>query len=209
MTVSYRFIGKGTTDANGVAHITEDANGDTVSPPGYVGVGAGEIDVVASVDKPISSGSVVSQPSTVWDTLFYDSGIDGTHNNKWLEHSCTVTPSSDGTTVVGSNYYVASEHTTSDWTKRVAFPSSFNVEFDVVSYTGTQYLRILDTSDTTCGQVTIDATGHYKVCVTSTGITCTVDGETHYIYNSSNTASGRVGFSGANLKYKDFKVYSA
>ena len=70
---SYRYLGYGTTDANGVAHLTKNASGQDVN--GYVGTGAGEVDVIASLDNPISQGSIVSETLPVLDATFFDKGI--------------------------------------------------------------------------------------------------------------------------------------
>ena len=70
--MAYRYIGKGITDSNGVAHLTEDAEGNTVT--GYTGVGAGEVDIVASCDdsSTISSSSLQSETYSLWDIIWYD-----------------------------------------------------------------------------------------------------------------------------------------
>ena len=66
-----KLIGEGITDSNGEASYN------------YVGVGAGKIDVVASLDDQshISDSSIVSQPVGVWDTIKYDNGT--TDTNIW------------------------------------------------------------------------------------------------------------------------------
>lgn len=75
-----RLIGYGYTDSSGVAHITNDPDGETIS--GYTGVGAGEIQIVAELHD---DSSVVSQPITVYDCTKYDKGLsgDGNHNDIW------------------------------------------------------------------------------------------------------------------------------
>lgn len=77
---SYRYLGYGTTDNNGVAHLKKNASGQDVN--GYVGTGAGEVDVIASLDNPIIEGSIVSETFTVYDYYKYD---DGTQF--WTEYS--------------------------------------------------------------------------------------------------------------------------
>ena len=57
---TYKYLGYGVTDENGVAHLDHDANGDPLTHS-YTGVGAGEIDVLASLDNPITSSSIVSE----------------------------------------------------------------------------------------------------------------------------------------------------
>ena len=65
--VNYVCIGKGTTDENGIAHITHDCNGNPLSEPGYKGSGAGETLIVASLDKPVASDSILSNVLTITD----------------------------------------------------------------------------------------------------------------------------------------------
>ena len=101
MTVNYRYIGKGTTDSNGVAHISEDANGDPISPPGDVGVGAGLIDVVASKDDPDHiSGMSLQETYELMDAIFYDNGASDNSSNWSLS---SVGYSSDGEAVTLNN----------------------------------------------------------------------------------------------------------
>lgn len=66
----YRYLGYGTTNSNGVAHLDHDPQGNPIN--GYTGTGAGEIDVVASLDNPIIDDSIVSEPYPVFDCPVYD-----------------------------------------------------------------------------------------------------------------------------------------
>ena len=79
---SYRYLGSALTNANGVA--TFD----------YEGTGAGEIDVIASLDKPITDGSIVSETLPVLDTLLYDTGTDPNHNI-WTGDTSNLTRNSE------------------------------------------------------------------------------------------------------------------
>ena len=92
MTV-YKYLGWGKTDENGVAKLDHDANGDPLTHS-YTGVGAGEIDVVASLDNPVSSGSIVSETFSVMDTLLYDTGTDPSHNI-WTGSTSNLTRGSE------------------------------------------------------------------------------------------------------------------
>lgn len=72
---TYRLIGKGTTDSNGVAHMTKatsDGGSTWTDTTGYTGVGAGEIDLLASTDNPITSSSCQSAPYPVIDAFVKD-----------------------------------------------------------------------------------------------------------------------------------------
>lgn len=69
--VNYIYKGYGVTDSNGIAHLDHDASGNPLTHS-YTGVGAGEIDVVASLDNPIVDGSIVSETLSVLDCIKYD-----------------------------------------------------------------------------------------------------------------------------------------
>ena len=64
---SYRYLGYGVTNSNGVAHLDHDPQGNPIN--GYTGTGAGEIDVVASLDNPVESGSIVSGTLPIFDCV--------------------------------------------------------------------------------------------------------------------------------------------
>lgn len=99
MTITYRLIGKGTTDENGIAHMdysTSDGGStwtDISSNPGYTGVGAGEIDLLASTDNPITSSSCQSEPYTLYDTIFHLECTTETAN--WSYNDARVSASFD------------------------------------------------------------------------------------------------------------------
>ena len=80
----YKYLGYGVTDSNGVAKLDHDAEGQELQHS-YTGVGAGEVDVVASLDNPVSSGSIVSGTLPVFDCYKYDEGLEATghHNDIW------------------------------------------------------------------------------------------------------------------------------
>lgn len=73
-TYKYRCIGRGTTDSQGIAHITHDCEGNALQTQGYTGVGAGIMDFIASTDSPsnISDNSFQSSVHEVIDALYYD-----------------------------------------------------------------------------------------------------------------------------------------
>lgn len=100
---SYRYLGYGVTNSNGVAHLDHDPQGNPIN--GYTGTGAGEVDVIASTDNPVSSGSIVSVPCSVWDTLIYDSGINDGHKNTNVTIGTNVTEQvlDDGTVLECTN----------------------------------------------------------------------------------------------------------
>ena len=79
---TYKYLGYGVTDKNGVAHLDHDANGDPLTHS-YTGVGDGEVDVLASLDKPITDGSIVSGTLPVFDCYRHDDGTISSHNDIW------------------------------------------------------------------------------------------------------------------------------
>lgn len=89
----YKYLGYGVTDSNGVAKLDHDAEGQELQHS-YTGVGAGEIDVVASLDNPVESGSIVSETLSVMDTLLYDTGTDPSHNI-WTGDTSNLTRNSE------------------------------------------------------------------------------------------------------------------
>lgn len=67
--MSEQLIGYGYTNSQGVATLDYDANGNAISGSGYTGTGAGVLDLKAKLHD---DSSVVSQPYTVWDTIYND-----------------------------------------------------------------------------------------------------------------------------------------
>ena len=92
MTV-YKYLGYGVTNESGVAKLEYNSEGQK-RDHSYTGVGAGEIDVVASLDNPVESGSIVSETLPVLDTLMYDTGTDATHNI-WTGSTSNLTRGSE------------------------------------------------------------------------------------------------------------------
>ena len=72
----YRYLGYGTTDSNGIAKLDHDDTGSSIAHS-YTGTGAGEIDVVASLDEEIVEGSIVSEIFVIDDCY-------------WIEQSSTI-----------------------------------------------------------------------------------------------------------------------
>ena len=89
----YKYLGWGITNENGVAKLDHDAQGQEIEHS-YTGTGAGEIDVLASLDNPIVDGSIVSGTLPVLDTLLYDTGTDATHNI-WTGDTSNLTRNSE------------------------------------------------------------------------------------------------------------------
>ena len=70
--VNYRYLGYGITNEQGIAHLDHDANGDPITHS-YTGTGAGELDIIASLDD----NTKISESS-----LQIQRHIDGRTNKK-------------------------------------------------------------------------------------------------------------------------------
>ena len=144
MTLKYRYIGKGTTDSNGIAHMTEDADGQTVT--GYTGTGRGLTGIIASTDDStkISDSSIQSETYSLLDTIWNWEGTNGTVPSILKSSNNTAIPlisDSNGLSMTNSHssntYYCGldkeqSSSSIGDWIDwcDVAF------EFEYVSHTG-------------------------------------------------------------------------
>ena len=90
---TYRYLGWGKTNENGIAKLDHNSEGQEIEHS-YTGTGAGEVDVIASTDNPITSSSIVSETLPVLDTLLYDTGTDATHNI-WTGDTSNLTRGSE------------------------------------------------------------------------------------------------------------------
>ena len=202
---NYRYLGYGVTNENGVAKLDHDAQGQEISHS-YTGVGAGEIDVLASLDNPIAEGSIVSQPYEVHDCIFYDGAVNGNKNDDWTTisklHRYDTYTSYEGSAFNNTRIKVNSSEN---------LPmGEYCVEFTVLENTnGRLYYNDGNV-------ISIDlSVGHWRVLNTSDGkITPYLDGQIQTsLINTYNYSAQTmtIGFSNGNntalLKFKDFEVY--
>jgi len=82
--VTYRFLGYGMTDENGIAKLDHDAQGNPITHS-YTGTGAGELDIVASLDdnEHINDSSIQSEPYETLDCIAIDNATLSDHNDIW------------------------------------------------------------------------------------------------------------------------------
>ena len=217
MTVNYVYLGYGTTDENGLAKLDHDANGDAISHS-YTGTGAGEVDVVASLDSTISSGSIVSNTYEVDDTAFYDFAVTGNKNDNWLNYGnrATITTDENGTTITGttsSNCYYLFNNGSYMYTTWV-------LDVDIVSYNSNVncgvYLQTdgaSTTKDLYFQDIGVPTTGgHLKITFDGSQFTIKVD-NTDKNPISFSIGTHEIGFrlnsysQVQQLKYKNLKVY--
>ena len=163
---TYRFCGHGITNNNGIATLDYDANGNPLQNSGLVGTGAGELDIVASLDDPntITDSSLQSETYELLDCIYYD---DSTNNTGLLVRMTKT--ASDGKSVLtatGDNaHWIFKQNTT-------IFDLPFIVEFDIADITTTNSpcLNIHDGNNNDY-YVWFDNTGHYKFSVSQDGVT--------------------------------------
>ena len=215
---TYKYLGYGVTDENGVAHLEHDANGDPLTHS-YTGVGAGEVDVLASLDKPITDGSIVSEIFVVTDSQFYDSGTTGTPNTEWWKNNNSLQLTSDNNGLTASNstsstYYLAPNEigTPKSSMSDLVDWNDFICEFTYRSHTGTINLELRDSGGNVgkiaFNNLTLSDGDVFKIQYTNNTITATLNNTPLTV---SGTVSGdvmiRLAVLNANIVFKDFKVY--
>ena len=92
--MAYRYLGYGITNDKGIAKLEFDENGDPITHS-YTGTGAGELDIIASLDdsSKISDSSIQSETYSLWDTLFHLECTSETNN--WNYNDARVSASFD------------------------------------------------------------------------------------------------------------------
>ena len=106
-------IGRGTTNAQGIATMTEDAEGNPVD--GYTGVGAGLVDLAAECTI---DGTLLQETYEVLDCLFMDYKSDGTKNTDWYKNANANVTYSDGETSVyatSNAWYISNQAVSGDF----------------------------------------------------------------------------------------------
>ena len=213
---NYRYLGYGVTDSNGVAHLDHDANGDPLTHS-YTGVGAGEVDVLASLDNPVSSGSIVSETYEVLDCVFYEDGTTGTPNTYWsADTGLNVTPSSNGillenTTSSGKVYAINLPDV--ETSSIFDFNLPLVVEFDVISTTGIRFFINSSTGGTNLDKnFTSSITGNNKVkfIIRNNSYDLIIDNGTPTTTNCNLVNPIGIRFvvvANCNFQFKNFKIY--
>jgi len=192
MTITYRLIGKGTTDENGIAHMdysTSDGGStwtDISSNPGYTGVGAGEIDLLASTDNPITAGSCQSEPYPITDAKAKCGYINkSSHCTATLEND-VLTLGTDGTDY--GIFYFAQDANTS-----YNIEVGDTVEFVLMEWSGTTQFRLDGTSNTpmlsTTGDYTSYLTGNNLIRIKNNGTSLVTEIDGVERYTRPNTIS--------------------
>ena len=208
----YKYLGYGVTDSNGVAKLDHDAEGQELQHS-YTGVGAGEVDVVASLDNPVSQGSIVSVPCSVWDYLFYDDGITSPKTANWTNYQDRITVSVDET---GTTLLRDASSSTGYYLTPSAYATPFIMEFEMVAIS----------NKNTCGiDFAVSGSDNNKTfnnLVINAGDTIylTYDGETIRTYRNGSTTPNELALSvsgnidigfyiapNESIKFKNLKIY--
>ena len=208
-----RYLGYGYTNAQGVAKLEYDPSGNALSHS-YTGVGAGKVDIVAE------SGTLQSEPYTVIDGVFYNSGVGATGDASFYNPAnIDVQVESDGTLLTQSAsstaLYYANIGTTGDL---YDFTSSFCIEFDIISSSrsssSSSGLGISLTEKNGTAKVkqfsalNITSNNHVKITVDGTNVIYKVDNNTP-VSEAYTTTQVRVAFllNSASMKFKNFVIY--
>ena len=187
---------------------TVHATGSGALTYDYTGVGIGERKFC------LRSGGLQSEPYILWDTAFYDSGVEATENTDWITSSGTLSKSfsSNGKTIAPStsaNLMIYANKPSTTGTSAYDWNSPFTIEFDVNAQTDTPILQVYSNDTTGTYNLNLGATGHYKITYDGTTIYGYRDGTeiNHFDRNMPNARIGFVVGSGKSLTYKDFMIY--
>ena len=133
-----RYLGYGYTNAQGVAKLEYDSEGNALTHS-YTGVGAGKIDIVAE------SGTLQSETYNLLDCLFYDDGVTDTASWDLLLCSKSVSATNGKTfTCTETNASARASMNPVDNASAYDFVANPLIwEFDVVSVTGNVALQFI------------------------------------------------------------------
>jgi len=211
---NYRYLGYGITDENGIAKLDHDAQGNPIDHS-YTGTGAGELDIIASLDDStkISESSIQSGTYATLDCIQYDSGITGSVNQNWKNTSAltSATSNSNGTTFVNNNASTVIAYFNKQGSSTAEFDWEYplRVEFDCVEKTGITYWQFRSTGSANAPNLNNYNTGKYRMDIIESSMKFYVDDQLITSYNYDNTAFAirLVLNSNASIIFKDFKVY--
>ena len=220
-------IGKGTTNAQGIATMTEDATGEPIT--GYTGTGAGLINVEAEVT--IDGSSFVSETYPVIDAISYDTGIYGSAVNQYYLNNTTYlsrTVETDGTGTTFDNSSTSSAYYAFLLKSDTTSPTSLNeaciysngdyvIECDIVSFTGNCEIGVRGVNGNVISrrfnQLSNNTSFHLKIVIQDGVGKYYIDGSDTATYTSNATDLGaslgvRLAIPNSqNVKIKNFKIY--
>lgn len=211
---NYKYLGYGVTNENGVAHLDHNADGKPINHS-YTGVGAGEVDVVASLDNPVSSGSIVSETYEVLDCIWYDPLTETPLKNKWYSTNLNLNTDSDGTLLTNNssnNLYFKPYPSNAD----LMLDTPFIVEFTVKSISESVQPQIVG-SDVSKGWIHDEGNGTHRLEIQADSQVHKFKSENSDTYVTLSdfnqvTLTGQsfvrvLLASNSSVKLKDFKIY--
>ena len=173
-------MGYGVTDENGVAKLDHDMDGNTLTHS-YTGVGAGRIDLLASIDDPDNvsysgEGTLVSEIYGVLDCIKYDKGTSNVHNDIW-----------DRTEIVRGDNYTTLQSTngartfnfmslTDSSNLKIKF-KLWNTDFSNIWF-GWSFTSSSQQTNTISGFYGISASGLVDITITGNDVTVKLDNVT-------------------------------
>ena len=205
---TYRYLGWGKTNENGIAKLDHNSEGQEIEHS-YTGTGAGEIDVLASLDNPVAEGSIVSEIYEVYDCTFKDIGTSTDYNSTWTNNGNNIT-------VSRSDEYTTLTPTFTGNQNRYILPSSaiptapFVIEFDK-HFTGTSNeVLVLGDRAIYMHYFNITNANHVKLQINDDRtIYIWVDSERQFdsSYTDMSSIRWQLNNTGTEIKYSNFKVY--
>ena len=212
--MSYRYLGYGVTNENGVAKLEYNSEGQK-RDHSYTGVGAGEVDVVASLDNPVSSGSIVSGTYEVLDCLVYDDGISDPKKTTFIKSANgTVTIGSDGTTFKSSSNATYRNTTLITGDFEIVFQASLTGSVRIGVQTGSNlgyqqskfnyydvsdyYFKLKRVGSTITAQYSTDGVNWNNRSLETDNV---ADNDCYFLFSIETTGTERT------IIYKDLKIY--
>lgn len=212
--MAYIYLGYGKTNEQGIATLDHDAQGNPITHS-YTGTGAGELDIIASLDDNthISDRSIQSGTYRTLDCIQYDSCTTGTVNSNWLNSSAFTSVSSDptGMSVINNTsaqqQLIWNKQGTSSDQRDWDYPSC--IEFEILEMTGSVYLMCRSESNQNAPRISNYGVGKHRIEVTDSSMKYFFEDELKLSYDYDNTLFA-IRFhadASSNFKLKDFKVY--
>jgi len=205
---TYVPIGYGVTDETGVAKLDHDMSGNTLSHS-YTGTGAGEVDIVSSLDDPteISSSSVQSVPFEVLDAKAIQTTIQG---NASLRANSTITGTTLDLSTNGTSEGLLYFANSSGTSYQIAVGDC--VQFNIIEYTGVVRLRLDGTSNYEVLYLSSAYTQTNLIQLVNNGTNVLVYADGQLVYTSPSITSETRTFkirldTGATIKLKDLLAY--
>lgn len=149
------------------------------------------------------------------NVTFLDIGTSKNCSSEWLVlKNVSKTVTEKGTIISTSDdkgAYANKPGTSLNWDDTFEWSSPFTIEFDILDYNGSPFIRIKDDStDATKGfdELGINNGSHVKIVSNDNGISYIVDGK-NVESRSGKFTDAQIGFRliDATVEYKNFKIY--